>query len=106
MLPTTTTIATRSKLSTNDPALAPALAIALSWARTVLGRPVDDPLADLNDTGNDAVAGYAADVLRIPAFQAALADPANEGIAGIPYDIGRRWETALLRGNKHTWALR
>lgn len=103
-LPTADTIAARVTLPTNDPRPAAALAVALAWARTALARPVDDLLADLNETGNDAIAGYAADVLRAPQVQAALMAGTID-YTTIPVDVGRRWELALCRGNKHRWAV-
>jgi hypothetical protein len=105
-LPDVDTVADRAKLPRNDPKAATALLVACSWARTVLGRPVDDPLDDLNDAGNEAVAGAAADFAKLPAAQAALLQPDNVDLAVLPFDIGRRWETLLGRGNKHLWALR
>lgn len=103
-LPTTATIATRTKVPANDARLPGALAVALSWARTTLGRPIDDTLADLNESGNDAVAGMAADIVRVPSVQAALIEGTLD-ISMVPFDIGRRWELPLCRGNKHLWAI-
>jgi hypothetical protein len=103
-MPTAVTIAERVSLPTNDPRPTNALAVALSWARTTLSRPVDDPLGDLNESGNDAIAGFAADVLRAPAVQAALMAGTID-YTTIPVDVGRRWELALCRGNKKRWGV-
>lgn len=103
-LPTTATIATRLGVTANDTRLAGALAVALSWARTTLARDVADPLTDLNESGNDAIAGYAADVARVPSVQRALMEEQLD-FSTVPYDIGRRWELALCRGNKDLWAI-
>lgn len=103
-LPTTVTIAARTKVPANDPRLAGALAVALSWARLTLGRTQIDALADLNDMGYDAIAGYAADIVRVPSVQAALIDGTID-ISTVPFDVGRRWEIPLCRGNKHLWAI-
>jgi hypothetical protein len=105
-LPAEPDVATRGKVPANDPRVAVALAVALSWARTHLARAADDDLSDLNDTGNEAVLGYAVDVLKLPALQLALTDPTNESLVSVPYEIGARWATMLGRGNKQTWAIR
>lgn len=105
-LPTVDDVAARARITANDPRAAAALAIALDWARERLSREPADPLSDLNAAGNDAVAGYAVDVLKVPSIQLALADVDNLTASTIPFDIGRRWELALTRGNKHVWAIR
>lgn len=104
-LPDAADVALRSKLAANDPRAPIALNVALSWARGCLGRDVADTLADLTDTGNEAVLGAAADFLKLPAAQQALVVD-NEAPSALPFDIGRRWEQLLCRGNKHLWALR
>lgn len=105
-LPAATDVATRGQLATNDPRAPTALAIALSWARTYLARPADDTLTDLNPAGEEAVLGYAVDVLKLPALQSALTNPDNELPAQALIDLGRRWAPMLGPGNKHLWAVR
>lgn len=104
-LPVAADVANRADIAANDPRAPTALLVALSWARGCLARDVADPLSDLNDTGNEAVLGAAADFLKLPAAQSALVVD-NEAPAALPFDIGRRWEQLLCRGNKHLWALR
>jgi hypothetical protein len=104
-LPDADAVAARAAVNTNDPRAAAALEVALSWARVTLARAPDDPLDDLNPTGDEAVLGAAADFLKLPAAQAALLEN-NDVPSTLPFDIGRRWETLLARGNKHLWALR
>ena len=104
-LPTAADVATRASVSANDPRVPTALSVALSWARGVLGRAVDDALTDLNASGNEAVLGAAADFLKLPAAQSALVVD-NDAPSALPFDIGRRWEQLLARGNKHLWAAR
>lgn len=104
-LPTAATVAARANANVNDPRVPLALAVALSWARTTLARDPGDTLADLNATGEEAILGAAADFLKLPAAQAALVTD-NEVPATLPFDIGRRWENMLARGNKHLWAVR
>jgi hypothetical protein len=103
-LPTVADVATRATVPANDPRVPGALACALAWARTTMGRAVDDALTDLTATGNEAVLGAAADFLKLPTAQSALLE--DENAAVMPFDIGRRWETLLCRGNKHLWAVR
>lgn len=104
-LPSAANVADRAQVAANDPRAPTALMVALSWARGVLGRVVDDPLSDLNATGHEAILGAAADFLKLPAAQSALVSD-NEAPSALPFDIGRRWETMLARGNKHLWAVR
>jgi hypothetical protein len=104
-LPTAADVATRAGVTANDPRAPAALSVALAWARGCLARAVDDPLTNLNATGNEAILGAAADFLKLPAAQSALVSD-NEAPSALPFDIGRRWETMLARGNKHLWAVR
>lgn len=105
-LPDAAAVASRAKVPANDPRVEPALAVALSWARTHLARAADDDLSDLNDTGNEAVLGYACDVLRLPELALVLSNPENAAQVATPYEIGARWATILGRGNRKLWAVR
>jgi hypothetical protein len=102
-LPTAATVATRCALPTNDARIAPALLAGLSWARTELCRTAVDPLTDLNDAGNNAIAGYCADLLSVESYAQQLVSGTLD--RQVAHDIGLRHVAQLCPGNKHAWAI-
>lgn len=98
---TTADLVARLGGSVNDPKLVRSLDIAMSWARTTLGRVDTDDLSDLGPSNLEALLGYAGDIMALPRAKFGYFEPAAvadvEAVVAVG-DIGRRWRPMLLLG--------
>lgn len=87
--------AVRLGLPANDTAAARAVEAALAWARDVFAL-ADDAELDLNATQEQAVAGYARDVLKLPKATFGYFADDREGVPAAMGNLDRRWRPMLI----------